>query len=373
MLEISLESIKNHKCIGHTSTGLSWYYNLVRKSNPTWGYAKVQEIGQLSIIKSNEFLLVKDVPKVLRAQISINTSIENGKGRLLLTEESSNIVSNSLICSTLDTVCFSRDYSSRDVRISTFGNLTTKDRILDLASQGFYYNDMNKLITCYNCGLILDNWTKAYEHHYQLSPDCELLEHRIKSSTNKLNDSIDFVIGDIDRSLTSSDIERGLYLKFGINSSSEIKIIKSDYEAHCLVKLASHNHYMISKITTDLNNDPYLFNPRKKTCTFELDWYAHIITNAIDCTDIETTISNRSPGIGMPLLELVTRYTNHESLSDEESYKTRLSCKICMDNEITHVSLPCGHLSYCKYCISSSKPKSCSICREVCVFLRVYF
>jgi len=62
---------------------------------------------------------------------------------------------------------------------------------------------------------------------------------------------------------------------------------------------------------------------------------------------------------------LDAQINSDEAQLEEENRKLKeaRTCRVCMDNEINTVFLPCGHLSCCEMC--SKSLSDCPICRNV--------
>jgi hypothetical protein len=52
-----------------------------------------------------------------------------------------------------------------------------------------------------------------------------------------------------------------------------------------------------------------------------------------------------------------------EQIVDNVDYKDNMTCKICFNNKINIVCIPCGHC-FCSECNTQSKNSLCAVCRE---------
>ncbi len=57
----------------------------------------------------------------------------------------------------------------------------------------------------------------------------------------------------------------------------------------------------------------------------------------------------------------VSRYEYQTLLRENEAMREERMCKICMDNDVNIVFLPCGHLVSCQECAPNIK--KCAVCR----------
>ncbi len=59
----------------------------------------------------------------------------------------------------------------------------------------------------------------------------------------------------------------------------------------------------------------------------------------------------------------VSRYEYQTLLRENEAMREERMCKICMDNDVNIVFLPCGHLVSCQECAPNIK--KCAVCRTL--------
>ena len=65
--------------------------------------------------------------------------------------------------------------------------------------------------------------------------------------------------------------------------------------------------------------------------------------------------------LALSLKESETKFAEFERETEEKK-----SCKLCMENDISVVFLPCGHLCCCSRCANlPAVNKNCPICRAV--------
>ena len=69
---------------------------------------------------------------------------------------------------------------------------------------------------------------------------------------------------------------------------------------------------------------------------------------------------NDVASLAVSLKESETKFAEFERETQE-----RKSCKFCMEDDISVVFLPCGHLCYCSSCANLPAVKNCPICRAV--------
>ncbi len=59
----------------------------------------------------------------------------------------------------------------------------------------------------------------------------------------------------------------------------------------------------------------------------------------------------------------VSKYEYQTLLRENEAMREERMCKICMDNDVNIVFLPCGHLVSCQECAPNIK--KCAVCRKL--------
>ncbi len=86
----------------------------------------------------------------------------------------------------------------------------------------------------------------------------------------------------------------------------------------------------------------------------------------LKCNDYE---NSSKPVHGMSLATktcattYVSSYEFQTLLRENQAMKDERMCKICMDNEVNIVFLPCGHLVSCQNCAPAIK--KCAVCRSL--------
>ena len=72
-------------------------------------------------------------------------------------------------------------------------------------------------------------------------------------------------------------------------------------------------------------------------------------------------------------LALSFKESEYKLAKFEREIRDKKSCKICMEDDISVVFLPCGHLCCCSSCANRPAVKICPICRiEIADKLRVF-
>ncbi|XP_060582184.1 baculoviral IAP repeat-containing protein 2-like [Ruditapes philippinarum] len=233
-----------------------------------------------------------------------------------------------------------RIYVAESRRLETFANWS--DSILidknDLVEAGFFYTKNGDTVRCYFCGVCLNNWEPddvPMAEHVRWSPKCY---HVLLAKGQKYIDKI--IMGDENGDVSNGKEAAGACGGTDIvakDACLEMGFSGKDIERAVAVYKEEHG-----------NSDDYNTVQLCET----------LINLNSDSSDEEDSISEQNCG-------------SQEAKDDTEDKEKRLIddqlreeylCKICMDEKMIMVFIPCGHLISCFLC--ASVLSVCPVCRQ---------
>lgn len=245
------------------------------------------------------------------------------------------------------------DYTNRSARLDSFRNwpihLTQSPE--EMASAGFFFTGTADICRCYFCGGGLKNWDpddQPWIEHAHWYPDCPFVR-QCKGDDFKniqMNRNLLIAITDEnDRHLDlTSDTIKSVTKNTDFNSHSAVKLVLEIGFEKCLVKKA----YDLLQIAgqTEIN------------ATVLLEAIFQIERN-------ETENGYATSGATLSSEDNFSRQfqeTSARSLKEEnQNLRYLQTCKICLEEQISIVFLPCGHLACCENCAPALR--KCPICR----------
>ncbi|XP_075193581.1 putative inhibitor of apoptosis isoform X2 [Anomaloglossus baeobatrachus] len=255
-------------------------------------------------------------------------------------------------------------------RLKTFLNWPSRIPVTPnkLAEAGFYYVGRNDDVKCFCCDGGLRCWESGddpWVEHAKWFPRCEYLLHvKGQSFVTEIQDRYPHLL---DQILSSSDTQNEAQYP-----PNEIMLIRKSWltlsqrMANCLLIVED---LVTSEVLTPAEYDAI---KQKTPIALQAQELIEIVLikgrNAIE--SFKTSLNKHDPGLHRELFieqSLICQASEGYSDLPMEEQLRRLqeerTCKICMDQEVSIVFIPCGHLVVCKDCAPSLR--KCPICRGI--------
>ncbi|XP_052239929.1 uncharacterized protein LOC127850704 isoform X2 [Dreissena polymorpha] len=221
---------------------------------------------------------------------------------------------------------------------------TPKYSPVQLADGGFFFTDLGDCVRCFFCGIGLRHWDKdddMWVEHARWSQNCTFL---IQKKGQNFVDLVQLAVEQLDDSDQSSNT---LYKNL-VSEASQKVLDQSEYTPQ-QIKQA-----IVAMLAIDSNTIVTVTSLKQK------------VAEQILASD---TSIKRSEGMGdaaePPARNSVVTNEpsdNPEDIKQEnEQLKEQTLCKVCLDNIVSIVFLPCGHLVTCADCAPALR--KCPICR----------
>ncbi|XP_076230544.1 death-associated inhibitor of apoptosis 2 [Nomia melanderi] len=252
------------------------------------------------------------------------------------------------------------DHATYEGRLSTFSGWPEKLKQTPeiLASAGFYYTGLGDQVRCFHCDGGLRDWEvtdDVWTEHARWFPKCEFVNlirgqkfiQQCIANRPPLNPSIFEGVPEDE----SADLNVTSTVSLCAASSSTQGITKTE-EAETL------NWVPVSTLMQR--------NDNAEGCND-----SEITSSQQDLTeDKSKVISDKTENLKTPdkhdnsfQKAIDVKLEENASLEEENRrLKEARLCKICMDQEVAIVFLPCGHLATCVFCAASLT--YCQICRQ---------
>ncbi|XP_065367916.1 death-associated inhibitor of apoptosis 2 [Calliphora vicina] len=322
-------------------------------------------------------------------------------------------------------------YTSLQSRLRTYSNwpITDIQKPEDLAQAGLYYQKVDDQVRCFHCNMGLRSWEKEDDpwfEHAKWYPMCEFV--RLVKGVNYIQEVQEItrtaqasnnptVAMTIEEAMLSEPIKAAL--EMGVDSDAlqnktQQKILETGRPFDTiedLLKAIFDEQQNIDSDSENSNSTSYRNNCRSPSqITQNRESYASATVNndinsgnissnemniehgttcsATDASSsIQTINDKRSPENDNPndklktsqidndsqRLEISEKLTSDRKLLEEENRKLKDArlCKVCLDEEVGVVYLPCGHLVTCVQCAPGVN--QCPMCRTTIKgFVRTY-
>ncbi|XP_037953728.1 uncharacterized protein LOC119683913 [Teleopsis dalmanni] len=316
-------------------------------------------------------------------------------------------------------------FSSLDTRLRTYTNWPIRDvqKPESLAQAGLYYQNVDDQVRCFHCNIGLRSWQKEDDpwfEHAKWYPQCQFVKlvkgvnyvqsvQNITKQTSQLQHQASSSVMSIDEAMKTSPVLQALQMGIDIvsirNATQKhltltgrpfdlvedlVKVIfderkyedSSEHDENegagaSIVKEVSR---IINSIFGDVDNSGASSSAETNICQLPMSSgtttaNANIISNvssADTSNDVKTedTSNNDCKNNIATVSDTVT--CNSMSLEEENrKLKDARLCKVCLDDEVGVVFLPCGHLVTCVQCAPSVN--HCPMCRtEIKGFVRTF-
>nr|XP_053653956.1 baculoviral IAP repeat-containing protein 8-like [Cherax quadricarinatus] len=241
------------------------------------------------------------------------------------------------------TLPYRNDYHKYKSRLKSFRGWpnTLKQRAEQLAEAGFFYRNLSDHVQCFYCGGGLRNWEAEdipWNEHARWYPKCNFV---------LVNKGIEFI--------KRIKQEKPPYIHSYPTVNIIVKSRLTENDLNALMKL----DIIKSAVAMNYSPDKVKKVLKKKLVKTGLPFF-----NIENCISEIVNLSyiDKFPNCDGSILN--QKNINNELLlsSLETNYDMNI-CKICMDNLIELVFLPCSHMVACMNC--SKQLKNCPICRNV--------
>ncbi|GAB1598666.1 putative inhibitor of apoptosis [Argonauta hians] len=232
----------------------------------------------------------------------------------------------------------------------------------DLVDAGFFYTGKSDTVVCFSCNGGLNNWDEfdePWSEHIKWFPKCAFV--RQQKSKFQSNSAQNFAKETPHTQLLNDEVDSHMDTSKNQNISSTV--LKSKHRS------IYDSPLVLAVITMGYNKQLVKRTIREKikqtgSCFSQASSLLEAIENKTYMNEeqdseedsateeIETpTVKNNSGG-----------NANADLLKENEMLKEIKLCKICLDEELSIVFLPCGHLISCTYCAPALA--ECPMCRE---------
>ncbi|XP_048766151.2 baculoviral IAP repeat-containing protein 7-A-like [Ostrea edulis] len=299
-------------------------------------------------------------------------------------------------------------YSVLATRITTFSNWTHHQPMDKMAKAGFYYTGNGDNVRCFFCGNGLENWEKEddpWVEHAHWFPKCVFL---LQCKGNSFVQKVQQILAQRQSSQTKN-YETGNYQQY----QEERGVVSSPSSPECsLQSVAAITALQMGYSEVLVRKAISVWNSRQSSESFTVTEIVNVIldlqnsdsgygsledlqqknvsegenvtkTSESNASDLLENIENKS------VENVKSKSTDRENCdsgynSEDENERTdssansngeteklraenkqlrdTLICKVCMDNTVSVIFLPCTHMVTCSQCFPAMK--QCPICRS---------
>lgn len=313
---------------------------------------------------------------ILPLSRSVNTRNVNEAASARVSETgSTNVGTNNNVLQTPDILQSKQpkypQYADKTARMDSFrhwppGTTQTPGQMIQA---GFYYTGQGDLVRCFSCGQGLKNWDPdddPWIEHARFFPDCN---HILINNGREFVQMVGEMFRETNGSGTTGQAVNGQTVGSPGKTKADTKLslegptspLLSTVAARSLVTnwygedviLKAINVYKLDKGSVDFSATDLLkiiFNLEDGTVNYD-----EIVTMVTELnepaeTELKTTIGEQqSQNNGVPDGKFES--LKAKSLEEENRrLREQTQCKICLDEKLAIVFLPCGHLVCCTQC-----------------------
>ncbi|CAC5423910.1 unnamed protein product [Mytilus coruscus] len=278
-------------------------------------------------------------------------------------------------------------------RLKTFNNWPSHypQSPENLARAGFFYTGINDLVRCYHCGGGLTSWEaedNSWVEHAHWFPQCTFLRQ------NKGDEFIQIVQSMVGQLTEESNHQENTGDALGVGATSSnynTPETETDIEGLISVRSVKEMGYSIEIIRPAYKEAVH----QHKTTAISA---VQLMEKVLEIEELSASTTQAQPIEGASANISTTEKPNHSIQNPEESpevqksapssaenqipcvqYETTtgeckgsthgdisnkdlLLCKVCLEEDVSIVFLPCGHLATCGQCAPAMK--RCPICRQ---------
>ena len=256
-----------------------------------------------------------------------------------------------------------------------------------LAESGFFSAYESDKVICWYCNITLQQWSQndnPDELHARLSPYCKFLIYKkgttfIQTALLRLNAQFNTLrtlkssntstsahnTQDQTKNCTTDDSVNCNYLKSDANQSSQQHSdtqLQLDFTQSPLVASIHQQHFQNNKLISSLKRKIHVDNDNYSKCQ-------KFIENLIQPSNSnQSPLKSISPEVSQkviltpPISQPNTPQSSFTSSQSQFSNSSAEICKICNNNPITVIYLPCAHTISCNRC--SFVGEACILCNK---------
>ncbi|XP_076079629.1 putative inhibitor of apoptosis isoform X1 [Mytilus galloprovincialis] len=278
-------------------------------------------------------------------------------------------------------------------RLKTFNNWPSHypQSPENLAKAGFFYTGINDLVRCYHCGGGLTSWEaedNAWVEHAHWFPQCTYLRQNkgdefiqlVQSMVGELTEEsnhqqentgdalgVGATCSNYNTHETETDIEGLISVRSVKEMGYTMEIIRPAY------KEAVHQHKTTAISAVQLMEKVLEIEERSSNTTHAqpiegasanmsaTEKTNQSIQNSETSSDVPKPVPSSADN-QIPCVQYETTTGECKgSTSGDVNNKDLLLCKVCLEEDVSIVFLPCGHLATCGQCAPAMK--RCPICR----------
>ncbi|PIK61629.1 putative baculoviral IAP repeat-containing protein 7-A-like [Apostichopus japonicus] len=260
-----------------------------------------------------------------------------------------------------------KDYFREKQRLESFENWP-KDHFLKpvvFAKAGFFKSDKSDKgdkVTCFYCGVNLEEWEEGDDpqnEHYVNFPNCKWLEtelsmKRVKEMKGE-NSTADVIPSQNEENEIMSSTQQ---IKDTVDKEIEEPSIPDMSED--ILKLGYSKEIVEHVINERLESDEIPFQDSGELL--------QAVMKEEEITELENKRSGQFEKSSVSSETARSETNGREKQKMEaleakiEELKERNACKICLDEEVKIIFIPCKHLAVCEAC--AEKVEICPICRD---------
>lgn len=237
-------------------------------------------------------------------------------------------------------------YSSLDARVRSFGNWPSTDvqSPETLASAGFYYQNQEDQVMCFQCDGGLRAWQREDDpwfEHARWFPKCEFVQlakgaHYIEQVQNAQKPSLD-------DAMSNGIVQEALALGF---SEADIKIVMKHQLEHFSrpFRCAEELIHAVLEYSESRNGDKQATRSTEQSTSIEMMPSTSAESRTSKTNRTESSTGEATAGLGASSGNDGKEKKKLSLEEENRQLKDAKLCKVCMDEDMTVVFLPCGHL-----------------------------
>ena len=231
---------------------------------------------------------------------------------------------------------YNEPYKHYENRLASFNHPNWPENVpvsvCELARNGLYYTGANDSVSCAWCRGCLRNWTlgdTALNEHRRHFPHCDFVKQRIGCANEQT----------VALTVDEPSLQRRSLNEW--RQQNAIETIRAmEFYSDTLIDRAVRRLLQNASVFDSITLLDMIFNLEQN------------VDGSCEEKSAEAMVE-----------ETVTDV--HKLISENETLKNNITCKVCLDKQINTLFIPCRHLMCCKECADSVK--NCPFCRQVII------
>ncbi|KAK3090855.1 hypothetical protein FSP39_015260 [Pinctada imbricata] len=269
-------------------------------------------------------------------------------------------------------------YAIFSVRLSTYRNWVLLQSPELMSQAGFYFTGCEDMVRCFYCGGGLSNWEAEddpWVEHAHWFPNCAFLKQNkgsdfIQNIRELVQSQESQQVSETQSQTAAGDSDHSKETEDTIDSPAVQSIREMGYNIETVQQAIAE----WSKESTNKPTASDLMNVIMDMEELTVSSCADQNLTGNDCAEQKFPVSRcmdqiqvsqkSSDSVRLKKLESISDDDNGDLQSIREEnrkLKDLTMCKICMENDINIVFLPCGHLASCSECAPAMR--RCPVCR----------